>query len=567
MDETIRKETPLAESVVMPQHITQARSEAAKSEADAKSKNTLAVSLIELSRKIKPTDAAAADRLNTLAEYVNSNIASKLAKVDLRAYIDVEGIVNGYDGANKEGRRLLPVNRDFVKLRERSRNLEWFRNILILAPLLLTWLAIFFAANNYRDVLNNPPTAQQLESFFVLWQRGFPGHGGITIGLSEVAFGDCVLIGFVVGITGYVLWADRKADTLQTEATTRLRRELTSVMAGVAVHFAEVPSEETDEIAKIFGKSIEQLTTGLEVSVNKLVANVKTELYSVKALTQTTRDTYSTQIAEVSAMSKANKNMADGLTKFATQLGTATASLNQAATQVSTAVTSVSGQMGQFQTRIQSLETTQTSLVSVLTAISTQMQEINRQQQQAAQDQNAFLKGLTDLMRTTFTEAISGMNTAAGTLHQVANATVVAGTGLSTAVDKLASAQSDLLGSYANDRVAQQNIIDNMRQTSANMATITGQMNGFATSLSGVSTELNQIAGVMRTVPTDFNQQITGIAKEQLAASAQITQASTQLQSAAQQLNDGLLQALARMSSLIGEAKGLNAQNQAQRRA
>ena len=567
MDETIRKETPLAESVVMPQHITQARSEAAKSEADAKSKNTLAVSLIELSRKIKPTDAAAADRLNTLAEYVNSNIASKLAKVDLRAYIDVEGIVNGYDGANKDGRRLLPVNRDFVKLRERSRNLEWFRNILILAPLLLTWLAIFFAANNYRDVLNNPPTAQQLESFFVLWQRGFPGHGGITIGLSEVAFGDCVLIGFVVGITGYVLWADRKADTLQTEATTRLRRELTSVMAGVAVHFAEVPSEETDEIAKIFGKSIEQLTTGLEVSVNKLVANVKTELYSVKALTQTTRDTYSTQIAEVSAMSKANKNMADGLTKFATQLGTATASLNQAATQVSTAVTSVSGQMGQFQTRIQSLETTQTSLVSVLTAISTQMQEINRQQQQAAQDQNAFLKGLTDLMRTTFTEAISGMNTAAGTLHQVANATVVAGTGLSTAVDKLASAQSDLLGSYANDRVAQQNIIDNMRQTSANMATITGQMNGFATSLSGVSTELNQIAGVMRTVPTDFNQQITGIAKEQLAASAQITQASTQLQSAAQQLNDGLLQALARMSSLIGEAKGLNAQNQAQRRA
>src|SRR5437667_1368386 len=75
--------------------------------------------------------------------------------------------------------------------------LEYWRNGLILMPLLFTWLSLGLAAlayvETYSPSLNQP--------FLKLWADGFPGTTWLVPNFIEVAVFDALLIAILLGLT------------------------------------------------------------------------------------------------------------------------------------------------------------------------------------------------------------------------------------------------------------------------------------------------------------------------------------------------------------------------------
>jgi hypothetical protein len=71
--------------------------------------------------------------------------------------------------------------------------LEVFRNVLIFAPIGVTWYGLATASEAYGRALTQDP-ALASKPFLLLWQQGFPG----TINFSTLAFIDATLIGLLI---------------------------------------------------------------------------------------------------------------------------------------------------------------------------------------------------------------------------------------------------------------------------------------------------------------------------------------------------------------------------------
>lgn len=109
-----------------------------------------------------------------------------------------------------------------------ARGLEYWRNILVLVPLFLTWFGLYLAAGEYAQTISTNPKALNTP-FLKLWVDGFPLVHGITIfhffqvpenflhffSFSHVAEGDVLLfillIMFTFIIQGNEAGAARKA--------------------------------------------------------------------------------------------------------------------------------------------------------------------------------------------------------------------------------------------------------------------------------------------------------------------------------------------------------------------
>jgi len=79
-----------------------------------------------------------------------------------------------------------------------SRILSVMRNILALAPLIVTWLSIATAVTSYQQYLQTHPSARS-EPFLELWQTGF--GGGTWLTLSNTAIIDALLLVILLVLT------------------------------------------------------------------------------------------------------------------------------------------------------------------------------------------------------------------------------------------------------------------------------------------------------------------------------------------------------------------------------
>jgi chromosome segregation ATPase len=113
--------------------------------------------------------------------------------------------------------------------------LERWRNLLVLAPVLLTWIALMYAAYGYRIAVDTDPTLVQ-QPFLLLWEQGFNGLATLPFGLQRfltlgtVALIDALLIGLLALISwrlhGLVNVAQVQADEYADELELRLSKSV-----------------------------------------------------------------------------------------------------------------------------------------------------------------------------------------------------------------------------------------------------------------------------------------------------------------------------------------------------
>ena len=129
----------------------------------------------------------------------------------------------------------------FIKL------LNYGRIILSLAPLILTWFALFSAANGYQNDLIKYPD-DRTEAFLQLWQNGF--HHTTSFTFSLTALIDVILLLLLLTSSVFILGLEYRAQ----QASKRFAEDLRNVTEGLlkAVNTAGVsPVTSQADIDKI----------------------------------------------------------------------------------------------------------------------------------------------------------------------------------------------------------------------------------------------------------------------------------------------------------------------------
>lgn len=159
---------------------------------------TLAQQLLDLSAEVSQHDGDGAERLASLAAAIDSPDPTGWETADVPAWIQASSIEERIRAV-----RSRPM---------RYARLERLRNILVLVPILLTWLGLTYAAIGYRAAIAKDP-ALITRPFLLMWEEGFgdavPAPWSVLsfLTLSHVALVDVAII-FIVLVITWFLHAD-----------------------------------------------------------------------------------------------------------------------------------------------------------------------------------------------------------------------------------------------------------------------------------------------------------------------------------------------------------------------
>jgi uncharacterized coiled-coil DUF342 family protein len=162
----------------------------------------------------------------------------------------------------------------------RQRHVRWAhtaRNVLALAPLLLTWFALGVASWEYKDYLQSHP-GQYNKPFLLLWEQGF-GNGPL-MSFAAVALYDVALLFAVLAATLWVHYAEAREARPIDSALAALHAALNTLEAAMERNSVRAPAsaeewagaaqqiirsamEQTRLLAETGQKSIEQASAGL----------------------------------------------------------------------------------------------------------------------------------------------------------------------------------------------------------------------------------------------------------------------------------------------------------------
>ena len=175
---------------------------------------------------------------------------------------------------------------------------EWIRNILVLIPIAITWLALWQASLNYNALIAEKPELIT-QPFLLLWEQGFEeleSASGSTF--SQVAFVDFSLLFTVVVLTVVIHFYKDTRESGARKNSTALRCRIEDVLWRANLQLAETRHNQTPAIAFFkFQDVADQLVDQLKQErdrLNQLVADEqqKTDEITILAqnLTNTTTD-------------------------------------------------------------------------------------------------------------------------------------------------------------------------------------------------------------------------------------------------------------------------------------
>lgn len=140
-----------------------------------------------LANKFEANDANGAVRLRNLSSAVgNGPNADAWAASDIRQLIEPELIIENYKSLRKTDGAIAVM--------------EWVRNTIIFAPLVVTWYGISQAVDKYNELVHADQN-QITQPFLFLWQNGFGNRLAGWQTLGSLAIIDFVLLSIVLGLT------------------------------------------------------------------------------------------------------------------------------------------------------------------------------------------------------------------------------------------------------------------------------------------------------------------------------------------------------------------------------
>lgn len=213
-----------------------------------------------------PALARRRESLQHLASNLDTDEAHLWAKVDLYSAFGPDSIE-------------VPASRE---LTNRAGWVELARNLLIMAPLLITWIGVSLATNAYGEMLREDPSAAR-SPFIALWESGFDGRTAAT--LFRVAVADVIAFITVIGCSLWLSWLRRKIDvTVEAEERVtwnRLREALLEASLHLNRRAFDTPArfneeltramitlggvtEQIDEVGQRASTALEQISTSVE---------------------------------------------------------------------------------------------------------------------------------------------------------------------------------------------------------------------------------------------------------------------------------------------------------------
>ena len=219
---------------------------------------SIKVNLKAVANAVKESDENAAQRLEELSLAVGGGSnADAWASCDVYQMIEPESVIKRYKDQH--------VTNIFHSW------LEWGRNILIFAPLVVTWLGVSQAVDRYNQYINNNPD-QSIQPLLLLWQRGFGDTLPGILKLSSLAFIDFILLMTVLLLTVAAHSMSNTVIQRREQEAEDLRCQLTHALSGAALHLRTRNWQQPTNLLTRF----DQVTQQFDSTITKLLDQIAT---------------------------------------------------------------------------------------------------------------------------------------------------------------------------------------------------------------------------------------------------------------------------------------------------
>ncbi len=348
------------------------------------------------------------------------------------------------------------------------------RNLLSIAPIAFTWLALHIAADAYQADLHDSHYPNDLyQPFLLLWQENFHGNHGFVISFSAAALSDAILlIGLIALAVIIIPWSEQRhrqairtslgdfdgvidellvaiskdganshlADSDVNKISKAIEGALQKVLlnydrvAGEARKFIETTNKSTQGLVKnfednlaVFNSDVVLLNDGL----NRLDTNLGDYGQKLSDLTSasSTLATSSTDLAQNA------KNMAEsatqssvasqGISQQLSALNTTQQDIVKSQQQVASTIAQTQGEVvKQFATTqtnvVQEIERTQKNVVQDISGVADTMGKSAESTRDVAKEMDRVAQDLEKMIRTDFQSMTDQVGKAASQVDRVA---------------------------------------------------------------------------------------------------------------------------------------------------
>jgi len=214
-----------------------------------------------------------------------------------------DGYISGLIAALRENKNLhiwatfdpvdylpLPMLANGSKLAGRVRKITVLRNVLVFAPVALTWIAVGQATKGFQEYIQTNTTG--VANFLDFWQNGYdilpPEYR-----ISEVALVDAIIILSVIGLTLFASILGGRAEKQSSGGEAFADRERTALAIEIGLYMYDKQKPTASVINSSVANSVARLrtsTTALEASAKSLAATAKNLVSATKALDKSAKD-------------------------------------------------------------------------------------------------------------------------------------------------------------------------------------------------------------------------------------------------------------------------------------
>ena len=214
-----------------------------------------------------------------------------------------DGYISGLIAALRENKNLhiwatfdpvdylpIPMVANASKLANRVRFLTVLRNVLVFAPVALTWIAVGEATKGFQEYIQQNTTG--VANFLDFWQNGYdilPSEYRI----SHVAELDAILIIIVIVLTLLTSILGRRADKQAAGTEAYAERERTNLAIEIGLYLYDKQKPSASVVNANVAASVARLrvsTTALESSSKSLAGTAKNLVSATKALDKSAKD-------------------------------------------------------------------------------------------------------------------------------------------------------------------------------------------------------------------------------------------------------------------------------------
>jgi len=214
-----------------------------------------------------------------------------------------DGYISGLIAALRENKNLhvwatfdpvdylpIPMVANGSKLARRVRFITVLRNVLVFAPVALTWIAVGQATKGFQEYIQTNTTG--VANFLDFWQNGYdilpPEYR-----ISEVALVDAIIILTVIGLTLFASILGGKAEKQTSGSEAFADRERTALAIEIGLYMYDKQKPTASVINSSVANSVARLrtsTTALEISAKSLATTAKNLVSATKALDKSAKD-------------------------------------------------------------------------------------------------------------------------------------------------------------------------------------------------------------------------------------------------------------------------------------